>query len=149
MVDGEGGKHMKRLYLVESDTAYYALFAYELEELGDGLYRRVGTDSVVCESSREQFFGAVSSGLVTRREVESPKPMTLTPPPKPIVSRNKVDGSIAEAERAVERVVGPRPPAYDSAAQAAYANYASDGTFSDGAPVVEPEVTAPADDSEL
>ena len=93
---------MKRLVLVESDTRYGCLWAYELTEIAEGVYKReMMADALVYDSNRGRFYGAVDSVMVTNDRIKNPTPVILAPPAEPLkVSATEwEDGSpITEAE---------------------------------------------------
>jgi hypothetical protein len=76
---------MKRLFVVESDTNYSCLFAYEItappDFSGEGVtYSRPVGEPTLTAYDPKVFFGHLNSMLVTAQTVENSKPMELVAP---------------------------------------------------------------------
>ncbi len=69
---------MKRFFLVEADTAYSSLFAYELEKVDALNFRRI-LEPLFNNADREQFFGNLNALCVSYIEPKNP-PLPLKSP---------------------------------------------------------------------
>ena len=69
---------MKRFFLVEADTTYLSLFAYELQRVDADNFRRI-PDALFNNVNREQFFGNLNALCVSHSEPNNP-PLPLKSP---------------------------------------------------------------------
>jgi hypothetical protein len=101
---------MKVYYLVESDTDYASLFAWQLEriwapELRDHVFRRPQGGHNFAEINPAQFFGNLNSLLRTRITLDAPKinlaEPNLSAPELPSPHPVEVPPSGIDAEEAV------------------------------------------------
>ena len=63
---------MKKQYLVQSDSTYYSLFAYEVNEIREGIFVMATPfpTPFLQEMDQAKFFGQLARGLVTKGDVE-------------------------------------------------------------------------------
>ncbi len=81
---------MKRFFLVEADTNYESLFAYELEQVDEGNFRRI-PHALFNNVDREQFFGNLNALCVSYLQPNNP--------PLPLKSPQNFANKSSESER--------------------------------------------------
>jgi hypothetical protein len=99
---------MAQYYLVKADADFFSLFAHELEGSEGSGFKIKRNGVVLCDTRREQFFGNLSSLLLSRGTERTP--MQLDPPDAEIAALRRVVAPIHDADAASAGDDEPLPP---------------------------------------
>jgi hypothetical protein len=93
---------MKTMFVVEADTEYRSLFAYQVTSDAVGEYKRVSLEASIVKCNDAEFFGQLRRALVTKGDLLAAPPINLKNDDPTLIEQ--LASTVEGAETAAKRV---------------------------------------------